>query len=1077
MFVFYLSDNQKPLNLPCGHVFCEDCIINNLRVYKQDEVKDNFKSSNGQLKREEIDIVCPKDEKQYTINLKDLVICYQIYSNLPEDNCSNTSKSERKNSKNNTNNRSFTQESNSKEEINTESKSLHDTDSNINLNSNINNLNTISNSIQIRTKLENTNNSNNNSNTKEKKTFNFNFNNKLHNINEEVIKTIKNEKKLNHKLGNKVNYNINGGKITFNSNKIDKSNKGNTNTLAFNNLSLKTSNKNIDINEDYTNINYNSNKIIFSNKLQSPSKLILMNKDYKNFDISKNLNELIEETETAEKESPHSKIIENKEEDSMIANLNNNKFKCKRHLKENIIAYCSYHNEFPCAECKDNHNNSNCSILDFNIEESELFSFINEIKSTVISEEKKLEEDSSFQHNKEEFVSQYYNKQINTINNQMEHLIDQIEKKKHKIIDMVKFSLSEHSKNFDNHMNRNKEKAVKISSIHSKVQYLQELINNNNYEDYFNLSLNLKKEFNEYKEISELGNKSFKFNLVPENPYPYFILNCNLEEIGQVKYFMSYNELLEKVNDLDNYFSSSNSNCNSISNLNDHVKNMYKEKNKESLFNNNNISYNNKCSKVKSINIQDTCYNNFNKNENKEQMTNRSQTPAPKKRFSERNNKLNINNTSNKDNTSATNNYKKYKISSNNFNNLSNYTNNRVFNNSSSNNTFNQYQNKSQNSNSINQSITNNNLSKFRNSIDDKRTTSNNLSNKEATNLTNITNNTNIFNISACSIGNKNDNSKLSINVFQENLLNDKRKLEMYKAESTSSITNSTSNNNNNIPPIDNYKSTSIMPKKYIDLNVISDNSKKQISMINPQLDKISSSPIEVKSNYFDFNPQKKNRNSRAQNNKIKNNLFSSSKENSQTQHSINTRNQGINNFSSVISAGALTAEKDSGIFNSMFDKEKAILSNMNYKENTGTNNMSNINNTFELNNINKKNLAIINKESQDVCGLEQEHNYNNSNNNNSSNNANESKKIFKQKISPSFQKKKYLNKKLIGSQPQSYRENHGDENKNISHINTSGFKNILTSFPLLNKKNINGVNGSNSKYNYIITITIITVT
>ena len=66
----YNYTDKRPLSLPCGDVFCEKCI---LQIYDH---KNNT-------------LICPSDQKKFTIEFRKIPICVQILSNLP-NNCNNS---------------------------------------------------------------------------------------------------------------------------------------------------------------------------------------------------------------------------------------------------------------------------------------------------------------------------------------------------------------------------------------------------------------------------------------------------------------------------------------------------------------------------------------------------------------------------------------------------------------------------------------------------------------------------------------------------------------------------------------------------------------------------------------------------------------------------------------------------------------------------------------------------------------------------------------------------------------------------------------------------------------------------
>ena len=63
--------NKKPLSLPCGHVYCEECVRSLVISTEID------KSSESTIK-------CPYDNKIHHLIIRRIPICYQILINLPD---------------------------------------------------------------------------------------------------------------------------------------------------------------------------------------------------------------------------------------------------------------------------------------------------------------------------------------------------------------------------------------------------------------------------------------------------------------------------------------------------------------------------------------------------------------------------------------------------------------------------------------------------------------------------------------------------------------------------------------------------------------------------------------------------------------------------------------------------------------------------------------------------------------------------------------------------------------------------------------------------------------------------------
>lgn len=593
--------------------------------------------------------------------------------------------------------------------------------------------------------------------------------------------------------------------------------------------------------------------------------------------------------------------------------LENSKFTCSKHLEMDIKYYNQEMNMFICEKCDYKRDKTLYEILN----SLKIKEFENEISSNM----KNIAITANNLSSKKNYINSYFLDQLNTLSTSFEILIKQLKDKKEKLKKVLTLSYHDHLEQLEKLNTFNNKNEIFSLSIKNKFEYLHNLLEERQIDEF-------------YKLYSEINNDLFHFNQCNSNEtpnvlnstYPKFYMNTDCNEIGKLKYFFSFEELKKHI-DCNDF-----SNQQSINNKNSIFKKRSKSE-KKSIFDFNFIK--------RSQTPLNNRINSFAENENFD-------LKLVKKESSSTN--------FNKDLKS------KYMIKNNSINTIDEVSIAEDIDRS-----FSAYPNILKESKHHGHHDVRN---VSYNKVDNKKI--NNSNNKESsnnlTNITNITNTTNIFNISTNSVKDR-DISKLSLNIFKENLLSDNLKRIDNKNDSNSSSNKIENNNGKKNQKNNNLNKTKIPPTKKIDLscevnqnlnltNISYNSNKKKELKDNIDKNKNAKMHYEKKDNKNVHKTINENNNGKEKKIRFENNISARNhqniflydnyltQQNSKRMKSPNTRNPKtakLVNLSSVISHGKKTNDKDysSEMFSSIKDKNRSSLltiSNITNKNNGNEN-------------------------------------------------------------------------------------------------------------------------------------------
>lgn len=280
--------------------------------------------------------------------------------------------------------------------------------------------------------------------------------------------------------------------------------------------------------KDKKKIKIDKDNLIICHQILShlPSKKTKSNKNYSH--LNKNIqfkNRNKDKDKDKDKDKPKKENLKKISPPLPLPPKEETTFYCKRHPSQQITHFCSSHSVFPCSQCIEENHKTGCQLDPF----SSLLDLdkLTQTRTQVERFESQLKKDLSSLDNKIQFVNNFYEKQLININHQIDNLIKHILDNKTKITQLLRLSHSQHTKHFLSQHELLIQNQSSLSSIHSLLLNIDQLLLNRNFEDFHQSLQQLFSQFNHL--TSSLPN--------PEHPFAYYLLNSKFHDIGTLQYF------------------------------------------------------------------------------------------------------------------------------------------------------------------------------------------------------------------------------------------------------------------------------------------------------------------------------------------------------------------------------------------------------------------------------------------------------------------------------------------------------------------------------------------------------------
>lgn len=214
---------------------------------------------------------------------------------------------------------------------------------------------------------------------------------------------------------------------------------------------------------------------------------------------------------------------------------------CVRHPYKKIKYFCKTHSIFPCSICVVDHMGSGHDLEVFE-ENNDRFSTEFNLQPFLLNYENELTEGLKLKgnlENTEKSVRDYYSNQVKKVDMSCDKIIQFINDKRKKFIEMFKNSHNEHIKNYEKDKLILSKKLDKLKSVH-KYYYpiLEDLLNKKKYEEFVQKRNSYTKEFQDVCDVKLIQeNKSFM----------YFSNKFKFDDPGSISYLNSFAEIEKRI--------------------------------------------------------------------------------------------------------------------------------------------------------------------------------------------------------------------------------------------------------------------------------------------------------------------------------------------------------------------------------------------------------------------------------------------------------------------------------------------------------------------------------------------------